>query len=537
MIRPKPNPHKSHARTSAKRSAATTKLFQRAAEAYKTARQIERFNPKKAAALYRQASEFLARANKSGGIEGPVGRLPNGWFSREKITRRISADDPKGAVGNVGRARAFLEMARIALSDARDIARKNPDLTDDDPDWYDIEEEGMRLGKQAARAIGRSEREHRAQVKFFKVSYFSPLRGKRVEFIRPIEAHTITDAKKQAKAMVTNDPKASNFVAKEARRNPKIKTSYLTLATTPRKSNFGLIDLATNLQAADYVSRLAGGRKHKNPVIKAHQTTFSALKVGEKFTLGAKTVYEKINSEQARFGGGRSGRHWKIFTFVPKDLVDRIIKKNPTFVSAQSHEFAIKKLEKERRQLKKDIREGFENTGTQRRLSQINSEILALRRFIRQRRNPTPDEMSERFQGRATGKVQEYYFSDSAPNLDQSRCGKFIFLKREKGKQITAPGAVVAIDPKTEKLWIGSKYKRPMFTRKAARKGEGLDFGPVDVICYETAKAHIGKGKTFEYVHPFGEEGGRKPHLIIDHEGMPVLRGGDYKIKSEGIVN
>lgn len=153
----------------------------------------------------------------------------------------------------------------------------------------------------------------------------------------------------------------------------------------------------------------------------------------------------------------------------------------------------------------------------------------------RSRRNPSAREMSERFQGQATGKAEEYYFSNSAPRLDMSRGGKLVFLKL-KGKTIRVPASIVAIDPKAEKLWLGTKLQTGMFKQRA-KQGEKLDFGDVDEICYLTAKAHIGNGKTFEYHHKFGENGGRKPTLIIDYEGMPILKGGDYKIEARGIVN
>lgn len=157
--------------------------------------------------------------------------------------------------------------------------------------------------------------------------------------------------------------------------------------------------------------------------------------------------------------------------------------------------------------------------------------------FLLRKLNPTVREMSQRFQGKATGAVKEYFASDHAPRLDFSRAGKFIFLKLENSsKQLRIPGAVVTIDPKTEKLWIAGN-RAPLFNRHAAAKGDLLDHGPVTHICYLTAKAHIGNGKTFEYVHPFGEEGGTLPHLCVDYEGMPVLRGGSYRIKQAGIVD
>jgi hypothetical protein len=155
--------------------------------------------------------------------------------------------------------------------------------------------------------------------------------------------------------------------------------------------------------------------------------------------------------------------------------------------------------------------------------------------FVGPTKNPSVAEMSERFQGRAVGNAHEYQASDSAPS-NLSRAGKLIFLKLQGGKQVRMPGAMIAIDPRSERLWIVGN-RTPLFTRKAARKGEALDYGEVAQVCYETAKAHVGSGKRFEYVHTFGEDGGKRPHLLVDYEGMPILRGGDYRIKAEGIVN
>ncbi len=149
----------------------------------------------------------------------------------------------------------------------------------------------------------------------------------------------------------------------------------------------------------------------------------------------------------------------------------------------------------------------------------------------RKRKNPSVTAIADKFQGEANGDLNEYYAADSAPK-NLARAGKLVFLK-VAGKQIRLPNAMVAIAP-NEKLWITGKHA--LFATKA-KKGEGLDMGEVSHICYRTAKAHIENAETVEYVHEFGEDGGKRPHLIIDHEGMPILRGGDYKIRAEGIIN
>lgn len=149
------------------------------------------------------------------------------------------------------------------------------------------------------------------------------------------------------------------------------------------------------------------------------------------------------------------------------------------------------------------------------------------------RKNPGVNEIAKEFQGKASGAVVEQYAASSAPK-NLARAGRLVFLKLAKGHTMRIPGAMVAIGP-NKRLWITGDHA-PLFTTKAKR-GEGLDLGEVAAICYETAKKHIGDGKRFEYVHKFGEDGGRRPRLVVDSEGMPILRGGDYQVKAEGIVN
>jgi len=152
----------------------------------------------------------------------------------------------------------------------------------------------------------------------------------------------------------------------------------------------------------------------------------------------------------------------------------------------------------------------------------------------RKRKNPSVNELANTFQGQVSGAVSEYKAANSAPS-DLARIGKLVFLKlRDVRRQITAPGAMVAVDTKG-KLWLVSK-RAPMFEQKAS-PGDRASFGDIDEICYLTAKAHIEKGQLTEYHHRFGENGGEKPELLIDDEGMPIIKGGDYQIHAEGIVN
>lgn len=168
------------------------------------------------------------------------------------------------------------------------------------------------------------------------------------------------------------------------------------------------------------------------------------------------------------------------------------------------------------------------------RVKDIREAVSKINKYLSQqaKKNPSVTNLSKTFQGKADGATQELKAANSAP-ANLARAGKLVFLK-VAGKSIRIPGAVVAIAP-NEKLWIVGDHA-PLFASKA-QPGTQADYGEVSEICYETAKAHIGNGKRFEYVHEFGENGGRRPHLLIDSEGMPILRGGDYKIRAEGIVN
>ena len=146
--------------------------------------------------------------------------------------------------------------------------------------------------------------------------------------------------------------------------------------------------------------------------------------------------------------------------------------------------------------------------------------------------NPSVTAIAREFQGKASGAVAQFKAANSAPS-NLARAGRLVFLKAA-GRTYRIPGAMVAIAP-NKRLWVVGDHA-PLFQTKAKR-GQGLDVGELTHICYETAKAHVGGGKRYEYVHEFGEDGGRRPRLIIDSEGMPIIRGGDYKIKAEGIID
>jgi hypothetical protein len=63
----------------------------------------------------------------------------------------------------------------------------------------------------------------------------------------------------------------------------------------------------------------------------------------------------------------------------------------------------------------------------------------------------------------------------------------------------------------------------------------GEHVGEIEQIEYETKKPHLGQPQQTIYYHRLGEEGGKRPRLVIDREGLIKIHGGDYRIEADGI--
>ena len=61
-----------------------------------------------------------------------------------------------------------------------------------------------------------------------------------------------------------------------------------------------------------------------------------------------------------------------------------------------------------------------------------------------------------------------------------------------------------------------------------------VKLGKLNSLVYETSKA----GEKAEWEHSFGEEGGKRPDLVMDAKTNKLhIVGGDYRIEKEGIKN
>lgn len=94
---------------------------------------------------------------------------------------------------------------------------------------------------------------------------------------------------------------------------------------------------------------------------------------------------------------------------------------------------------------------------------------------------------------------------------------------------------LLARDPKTNQMFVlGKQYKLTL----PRRNPTGMeDLGEITKLEYEAQKVHLGDSQTVTYFHRMGEEGGEKPHCLVNSEGLIVISGGDYSIGPEGIRN
>jgi hypothetical protein len=80
--------------------------------------------------------------------------------------------------------------------------------------------------------------------------------------------------------------------------------------------------------------------------------------------------------------------------------------------------------------------------------------------------------------------------------------------------------------------------KQPFAVPNGLNPDKRYDYGEVAVIEYTARKPHLYGANSPEYpfYHNFGDEGGSRPHLILQN-GTLALKGGGYGIQREGIRN
>jgi hypothetical protein len=137
-------------------------------------------------------------------------------------------------------------------------------------------------------------------------------------------------------------------------------------------------------------------------------------------------------------------------------------------------------------------------------------------------------ELYEKFNGRPARKTT----TKSAPNgtpKNVAKLGGLRLIKTTDGRKwkFSGSGAPdLAADSRGRLHVVGGSYR-------ANPTGEHV--GEIEQIEYETKKPHLGQPQQTIYYHRLGEEGGKRPRLVIDREGLIKIYGGDYRIEADGI--
>lgn len=134
----------------------------------------------------------------------------------------------------------------------------------------------------------------------------------------------------------------------------------------------------------------------------------------------------------------------------------------------------------------------------------------------------------EKFNGRPARKNSTVRAPNGTP-ANVAKLGALRLIKTADGRKWAFNGAKapdLAADHRGRLHVVGGSYRA---------NPAGTDHGEIVQIEYETKKPHLGQPKQTIYYHKLGEEGGRRPKLRIDREGLIRIIGGDYRIEADGI--
>lgn len=142
------------------------------------------------------------------------------------------------------------------------------------------------------------------------------------------------------------------------------------------------------------------------------------------------------------------------------------------------------------------------------------------------------------FAGRPARKVSRTYApKGSGAKGTLGAMGKLVKIK-VRGRtalDFTPTKAILARDAKNQMYVLGRGYKLNLKGKRHNPTGFE-DLGQIDAIEYEATKSHLDGVPTI-YVHKMGEEGGARPHLLVNEEGLAIISGGEYSIDERGIIN
>lgn len=160
-------------------------------------------------------------------------------------------------------------------------------------------------------------------------------------------------------------------------------------------------------------------------------------------------------------------------------------------------------------------------------LDKTTGMIFAKRARNDAKASPKARQIRKDFTGMESKKTAVLLAPKGTPT-NLAKLGKLILIKTERG---------TIKPPNKGTTWLCADTKGKLhIATSVPYDGSTGSFGEVTQVEYETAKPHLGyKNKTI-FFHKMGEEGGRKPTLSADNEGLR-FRGGSYKITRQGIVD
>lgn len=245
------------------------------------------------------------------------------------------------------------------------------------------------------------------------------------------------------------------------------------------------------------------------------------------------------NTHYECLGKGGRASSYKLIADAKRwvEATFKAAKKNPVRAAAKKKNPAVKKQHVSvgaTCKCRHTFSEHYPDTG---QCARLNCYCQKFTRKTAKKKNPATSvrrKTYEMFQGRRVEKVNPMPVSRHAgprPKMDQ--LGGLVELKLADGRVIKTNPRTFRLCAMRGRMWIvGGKFAKADANQPARVLNP---FDHVDHVVYETHKPHHGDAPGTHYIHKLGEEGGLLPLLCVDNEGFPVLKGGSYKIRREGI--
>lgn len=209
-------------------------------------------------------------------------------------------------------------------------------------------------------------------------------------------------------------------------------------------------------------------------------------------------------------------------------LVVKTVKRPATKRAAQSRKKNPRgATAKEQRQYKAILKSGKKRYG--KRAKEVAARtVFAHRKNTAHKHNAAVDQVFKTFVGRDSHNITDVDFPNGSPR-NLARLGVLVKLvsETETFEFSESERVYLAADARGN-LYVGGNQQRVE---------PNTNFGHLLAISYVCRKSHIEPGKTIQYDHKFGDEGGRQPRLRSDAEGRFLISGGAYTITSAGIAD